>query len=377
MNKVSQFFNWLAHMIRRFASWWWSVFRKQSIIVKFIFASVSLCVICFLCGLPSVILSPSRTPTSLIESDPISESNQVAVSPTDTPVLTNTPIPKPTNTPIPTATPNPTRFQTGQKIYLVPSMKNIEDGRAVYKLSDALFFSSVSSCDDLRGREPIKTWIYHNQPGKISDVIVCEDTTYYLVKVEDAGSIYEAWEDWLSEDQLSGEPISPFGLPFYTALASDYEDAKRTAPYLPVELVYYEGQEAKTTFNDQPVRLTLNSINDREDRLFSTAFTLFNDGTEKIEFNTIEFFQAKSNHRVRGMKTTGILSQEIPADVSVESGQNIEFEIVWKAIRKSDEIIYIAINTGPIPELVNWTNPPVFIYENSIFFRVYLSESEE
>jgi hypothetical protein len=204
--------------------------------------------------------------------------------------------------------------------------------------------------------------------------MVCSDTTYYLIKVEDAGSIYDAWEDWLSEGQLSGEPISPFGLPFYTALASDNEESKKTDPYLPIELVYYEGQEAKTAFNDQPARLVLNSINDKGNRLFATSFTLFNDGTEKIDFNTLEFFQVKSNRRIQGVKRTGILSQEVLADVLVEPGQKVDFEIVWKAIRKADEIIYIAVNTAPIPELINWLNPPVFVYENSVFFRVYFPE---
>lgn len=336
---------------------------------------------CLLCFVINLLISRSPTAELTSTSQEVDNSTKIVVKPTDTLQPTNTPLPtntpNPTNTPTPTDTPIPTRFQIGQEIYLVPSIENIEDGRAVHKLPNSLLFSSVSSCDDLLGRKSAKTWIYHNQQGRVNSVLVCEDTTYYLVKVEDAGSIYKAWEDWLSEDQLSGEPILPFGLPFYTALASDYEDAKRTDPYLPVELVYYEGQETKTAFNDQPVRLILNSINDKEDRLFSTAFTLFNDGAEKIEFNTIEFFQAKSNHRVQGMKTPGILSQEIPADVSVEPGQSIEFEIVWEAIRKSDETIYIAINTGPIPELVNWTNPPVFVYENSIFFRVYLPEREK
>jgi hypothetical protein len=36
MNKVSQFFNWLARMIRRFTSWWWGIFRKQGTVRKFL-----------------------------------------------------------------------------------------------------------------------------------------------------------------------------------------------------------------------------------------------------------------------------------------------------------------------------------------------------
>lgn len=139
MGKLSRFFDWLIRVLRRFASWWWSIFRKQSITGKLIFASVSLCVVCFVCSLPSIILSPSPTPTpqpiSVSENNPTSESIQAPARdipvPTNTPLPTNipTPMPEPTLTPTPTKIPPPTKTPTPAYycIALKPEIKDIYD----------------------------------------------------------------------------------------------------------------------------------------------------------------------------------------------------------------------------------------------------------
>jgi hypothetical protein len=145
-------------MIRRFASWWWSVFRKQSTIGKLIFASVSLCVVCFLCSLPSVILSPSPTPTPQLvaESNPTSEPTQVSA--TDTPVSTDTPTtmpeptptaeptntpaatntPAPTDTPAPTNTPKPVDTPQKSELFCLGQAETSEEMELEQQLSDIL-----------------------------------------------------------------------------------------------------------------------------------------------------------------------------------------------------------------------------------------------
>jgi hypothetical protein len=104
MDKLSQFLNWLIQMIRRFVSWWWGIFSKQGIIGKLIFGSISLCIVCFLCSLPSAILSPSPTPTpqtteteTQAETNTTSQDTSIAEDtqiPTDTPIPTNAAVPE-------------------------------------------------------------------------------------------------------------------------------------------------------------------------------------------------------------------------------------------------------------------------------------------
>ena len=86
-------------IIRKFWSWWLDTFKKQSGVGKLIFGIISLCIVCFICGLPISVLSPRQTPTP----ETVAESEL----PTDTPVPTDTPTIEPTNTPQPTATPVP------------------------------------------------------------------------------------------------------------------------------------------------------------------------------------------------------------------------------------------------------------------------------
>ena len=73
----------MMQLIRKFWSWWLDTFKKQGLVGKLIFGIISLCIVCFICGLPISIISPRQTPTP----ETVAESDL----PTDTPIPTDTP----------------------------------------------------------------------------------------------------------------------------------------------------------------------------------------------------------------------------------------------------------------------------------------------
>jgi hypothetical protein len=286
------------------------------------------------------------------------------------------------NTTISTDTPIPTKFQIGQEVYLAPSL--VEARAGPYGLARSVF--GWHRLDVGCGGELEETLINHNQVGVVIDTLVCNDNTYYKIKSESFRysnlSRSPDTEKWLPEDQLSNEKISPISFPFYLKLASEasgrYSDESPYLTYLPPELVHYQGEDITTSLNKQPIRLIQESfqeVNEGEDNLyryFLTSFTIFNDGTERIDFNTQQVLQAKANAVGVEANPSIEVEQETSQDVSIESQKSKDFEVVWKILdlkRDKDLAVYITVNT-PIQE-----NIYVIVNEQSAFIRLLLPSS--
>lgn len=95
-------------LITNVLNWWMSTFTKQNLIGKLIFGSVSLCIACFLCGLPMRVISPNPTPqapvSQLTENDPTATTEQ-ATATTKPPTATTEPATATTKPPTATAEP--------------------------------------------------------------------------------------------------------------------------------------------------------------------------------------------------------------------------------------------------------------------------------
>ena len=116
--------------IQRFSTW----FSKQKLVGKLAIGISSGVLLCCLCSIPLVILSPS-TPTLTVNNTSVAnvESTLSPVStekPADVATIAPTNIPVPTSSPLPTETPNPNLIKPGTYIVSVDIQPGIYKGGA-------------------------------------------------------------------------------------------------------------------------------------------------------------------------------------------------------------------------------------------------------
>lgn len=273
-----------------------------------------------------------------------------------------------------------TNFSIGQIVYLVPELVEAGPGpyglgRAITKLSDNIaLFETVSNCDDLTRAEEEVAWVFHNLQGEVIDVLPCGETTFYRVSVGEF--LYaDEWDDWILEEQISENQVSPVGFPFVLKLRSDQPFPDPYSPYLthlPVELISRAGDNDRVFFADQPARMALLGVSEVSTesniyRSFSIVFRLTNEGTDDIIFDSSELLAGKYNKVDVEANPSDELIQEVPAEVVVPPNESIDFEVLWQMfeIRSTERTLafYITVNTPIHNDLY------VFVNENSLFFR--------
>lgn len=203
MKKLFQVLNQLALLIRRFISWWWSVFNKRGTIGKLLFAGVSLCIVCFLCGLPSYIVSPPSKP---IDSEIQSDSTPAKVTAEE---LSPTNAPEPTNTPEPTSTPEPTLTPTiSLPQYTLFKDKSYQDA-GTFKVIWEIIVSPDITKDSLT---VLLNGLYEEALAEavgIDDRPVVIDIKAYTSE-EHATSGMAQWVGWISKTGSDTQPSTHF-----------------------------------------------------------------------------------------------------------------------------------------------------------------------
>jgi len=268
-----------------------------------------------------------------------------------------------------------TAFEPGQTVYLVPSGSRVPVGFLgsdeltelyISGLSDRggfLWTSEVSTCDDLLARGQEEQQMCYGRGRRVVEVINCDGIHYYQIEGIEQGDL------WVSESQLTQEPIPPVGYLFYL-------DDEYGCRHLPQSLWREPGEEINTLLLGQPVILVLSEVQSTDiEGQYRTVFTLTNAGTQSIGFDTEALFQAKDESGTRvdyGPKRSRV-DQVTSAEVLVKPGQTSSFEIGWAVnyfYRDTIHKIYITVN-APISD-----QAIVRVQEDSVFLRVELPEDD-
>lgn len=310
--------------------------------------------------------TPTSTPTL-----PPTETPTPTTLPTSTSTLVNTLEPQDTPSPKPTTALQPARFSIGQKVFVIPTIDSRSGFLNITVRSDTIFlFLKASDCQDIQMSSEEVNRTYYGQQANIIDIISCTDTNYYLIEVEEVNFLFKGWRGWVSENQISNEPISPVGLSFHLDFSETTDfSTDITAPlYLPSNLIRVQGEEAKTIFEGQPARLFLDSVRTTsgDGRDFTTRFVAINDGSRRFSFFTGDVFEGINDSGYR-LKRGGKVYQEKPASVSVEPGQKATFEIGWST--RFPRTVFIVVNSS-ITE-----NGDVTVSGDSAFFMIHPSQN--
>lgn len=296
---------------------------------------------------------------------------------TATPTATFTPIPSPTPTPTPPPTPVPHLFNVGQNVFLRPEL--IEAVFGPFKFGRTFHYMQVSElrCGDYDTYEQSETWVYHGQTGNIQDLLTCGESVYYQLALE-TWTHSDVDNMWVKEQQLAGDhPVLDY--PFILSYPDDSLEVALRSPYtayLPPHVVLGKDQAGITVIDGEPAQIRLDQVLEVDHnkskfyRYVSTVFTIRNEGDKGFVIRSKDLIQGRANAVDVISNPTVKLTQLIPTEISVQPGESVEIDLVWKFTRTRysdhDLAIYIAIHTTLEDNLY------VFVAEDSLFFREVL-----